>query len=48
MIVHRLLAALCLAAGHAWGQANPVFSPISAIPSSWIGQRKNLRRPEIG
>jgi CubicO group peptidase (beta-lactamase class C family) len=40
MSIGRLAPALCLIAGHAWGQANPVFSPTGPDAVSY-GQEEN-------
>ena len=48
MIVHRLLAALCLAAGHAWGQANPVFSPIGPDAAAYGHEQNYPYGPPFG
>lgn len=40
MTIRRLVSALCLAAGPAWGQANPAFSPIGLDAASY-GHKQN-------
>jgi CubicO group peptidase (beta-lactamase class C family) len=40
MNIRRLVPALCLAAGHAWGQADPVFSP-TGLDAAAYGLEQN-------
>src|SRR5262245_59936219 len=40
MIISRLAPALCLVAGHAWGQADPVFSPTGPDAAAY-GREQN-------
>ena len=54
MIISRLVLTLCLVAGHAWGQANPVFSPTGPdaaaygreiIPRAWVQEATTPSAP---
>jgi len=40
MVIGRLVPAICLIAGHAWGQANPVFSPTGPDAAAY-GREQN-------
>jgi CubicO group peptidase (beta-lactamase class C family) len=48
MTIRRLLPALCLAGGHAWGQANPVFSSIGPDAAAYGHEQHYPYGPPAG
>jgi CubicO group peptidase (beta-lactamase class C family) len=48
MIIRHLLPVLCLAGGHAWGQANPVFSPIGPDAAAYGHEQNYPYGPPYG
>jgi CubicO group peptidase (beta-lactamase class C family) len=48
MIIRHLLPVLCLAGGHAWGQANPVFSPTGPNAAAYGHEQNYPYGPPTG
>jgi hypothetical protein len=48
MIIRHLLPVLCLAGGHAWGQANPVFSPTGPEAAAYGHEQNYPYGPRFG
>jgi CubicO group peptidase (beta-lactamase class C family) len=48
MTIRRLAPALCLAAGHAWGQADPVFSPTGPDAAAYGHEQNYPYGPPAG
>jgi CubicO group peptidase (beta-lactamase class C family) len=48
MTIRRLVPAVCLAAGHAWGQANPVFSPTGPDAAAYGHEQNYPYGPRAG
>jgi CubicO group peptidase (beta-lactamase class C family) len=48
MTIRRLVPALCLAAGHAWGQADPVFSPTGPDAAAYGHEQNYPYGPPAG
>ena len=47
-MITRLAPVFCLVAGHAWGQANPVFSPTGPDAASYGREQNYPYGPPVG